>query len=479
MISFLNCLIVLFIFFQTINFLKMNKFKFLLVIFSAFILLFACSKEVEQIPANVSTELRTFNVPMPTVQNGILKFTSTQHLSDFIDETIVMDDDERIVFENSLGFTSLYRIINTNDGRDVGSTSSVSFNQPLVLNGISVYERNSIYQIVLNQYHELWVGNHIYKYIGENLCVRTTSPYVNEILDIRSNPNKIVRDNTELIDFVRDSIIKVEPRTKCQMLVRNPYEPTGNTGYVQVDLIDVDGVKHTGICGGIVTINWGDGTTSGGPNNSDVLKIWAHKYATPPLSTCITHTVTFTVEFNSSSLCSFYDICHTGSNPLVLTGTTTITICNTNSCSEPERSQDERLISSNVYNNGNNAANFYYGYDLENNWFKEPKAWGRIIHHKMKANGSGWERVAPNHKLEIRIHGTAYRGNCDDFSAVSYDETRSRRVKDFKFSLNLDANFNGVSDYHLRTDNRLFVDFKTFHLSSSTPFPQLLDFPFF
>src|SRR5690606_12541573 len=156
--------------------------------------------------------------------------------------------------------------------------------------------------------------DHIYKYVGYNFCVRTTSSNVGEILDIRSNPDKIVRDSTELIDFVRDSIIKVEKRTKCQMIVRNPFEPTGNTGYVQVDLIDLDGVKHTGICGGIVTINWGDGTTSGGPNNSSVLNVWAHQYPTPPLATCITHTVTFTVEFNSSSICSFYNKCSTGSN---------------------------------------------------------------------------------------------------------------------------------------------------------------------
>ncbi len=417
----------------------MKHLKILLAVFLFSVIFYACNKDVEKAAESEAiTELRTYNVTMPTVQNGILKFTSKQHLSDYIDETIEMDDDERVIFENSLGFTSLYSIVNVEDaGRDVGISNSLS--QPLVLNGRTVYERSSIYQTVFNHHHEIWVGDHIYKYVGDNFCVRTTSSNVGEILDIRSNPDKIVRDSTELIDFVRDSIIKVEKRTKCQMIVRNPFEPTGNTGYVQVDLIDLDGVKHTGICGGIVTINWGDGTTSGGPNNSSVLNVWAHQYPTPPLATCITHTVTFTVEFNSSSICSFYNKCSSGSAPLVLTGTTTITICNTNTCSPFEHERDEIRISENFYNNNNNAADFYLGYDLENTWFKEPKAWGRIIHfHK---DGSKWKKSKPDHRSEMRIHGTAYKGNCDDFSAESKDKTGSKKHKDFKFTLILDTSF--------------------------------------
>ncbi len=457
----------------------MKHFKILLAVLLVTVIFYACNKDVEKTTESVAlTELRTFKVPMPLVQNGILKFTSKQHLSDFIDETIVMDDDERLVFENSLGFTSLYSIITTDDnGRNVGGIGVIS-NQTMVRNGISVFERNSLYQTVFNQHHELWVGDHIYKYVGDNLSVRTTSPYVGEILDIRSNPDKIVRDNTELIDFVRDSIIIVKPRTKCQIIVRNPFEPTGNTGYVQVDLIDLDGVKHKGICGGIVTINWGDGTTSGGPNNSEVLKVWGHTYPTPPLATCITHTVTFTVEFNSSSLCSFYNKCSTGSNPLVLTGTTTITICNTNTCSPFEHSRDEIRISENFYNNNNNCADFYLGYDLENTWFKEPKAWGRIIH--FNKNGSGWKKAKPNHGTDIRIHGTAYKGNCDDFSAESKDRHSFERKKDHKFTLILDTSPSGfVPDYHLRSDNKLFIDWKVFHLSSTTPLPVTLNYPFY
>jgi hypothetical protein len=460
----------------------MKNLKFIfgsIVVIMATVFIYSCAKDsVSTVQNQESTELRVLNVQMPIVQNGILKFTSKQHLSNFIDETIVMDDDERVLFENSLGFTSLYSTVNTEiAGRDVSNTGG-SLNQPLVRNGITLFERSSIYQTVFNQHHELWVGNHIYKYVGENLCIRTTSPYVSEILDIRSNPDKIVRDNTELIDFVRDSVIIVKPRSKCQMIVRNPFEVTGTTGYVQVDLIDLDGVKHTGICGGKVTINWGDGTTSGGPNNSSVLNVWAHQYPTPPLATCITHTVTFTVEFNSSSICSFYNKCSTGSNPLILTGTTTITICNTNTCTPNEHQRDEIRISENFYNNNNNCADFYLGYDLENTWFKEPKAWGRIIH--FRKNGSGWKKSKPDHRSEIRIHGTAYRGNCDDFSSQTVEDSDDERAKDFKFVEVLDNAPSGfVADYHLRSDNKLFVDWKVFHLSSSTPLPVTLDYPFY
>ncbi|MFN8339700.1 MAG: hypothetical protein U0T36_11850 [Saprospiraceae bacterium] len=457
----------------------MNRLKFLVSVFLLGVTFYACNKDTEKsTESDAQVELRTLNVNMPTVQNGILKFTSKQHLSDFIDETISMDDDERIVFENSIGFTSLYRVINAGDnGQDVGG-SSVSLSQPLVRNGITVFERNSPYQIVFNQHHELWVGNHIYKYVGENLCVRTTSPYLTDILDIRNNPDKIVKDNTELIDFVRDSVITVKPRTACQMIVRNPYESTGTKGYVQVDLIDFDGVKHTGICGGIVTINWGDGTTTSEPNNSNVLKVWGHTYPMPPLSTCITHTVTFTVEFNSSSLCSFYNKC-SGSGPLVFTGTTTITICNPNTCTPFEDDQPETLISSNVYNNGNNAANFYYGYDLENTWFKEPKAWGRIIHHNK--DGNGWKRVKPNIRTEIHIYGTSYRGSCYNPEQEDAGNDLRRKANHIKTHILDSSSAGSVPDYYLRTDNRLFVDFRVHHLNAppASPDVQLLAFPFY
>jgi hypothetical protein len=456
----------------------MKHFKILLAAFLISVIFYACSKDVEKPSESLThAELRTFKTPIPAVQNGILKFTSKQHLSDFLDETIGMDDDERLIFENTIGFTSLYSTINTDiAGRDVSNTVG-SASQPLVRNGISIFERSSLYQTVFNQHHELWVGDHIYKYVGDNLCARTTSPHVSEILDFRTNPDKIVSDNTELIDFVRDSIIKVEPRSQCQMMVRNPFEPTGNTGYVQVELIDLEGVKHTGICGGIVTINWGDGTTSGGPNNTDVLNVWSHQYPTPPLATCITYTVTFKVEFNSSSICSFYNKCSSGSGPLILTGTTTITICNYNTCTPSEHHRDEIRISENIYNNNNNCADFYLGYDLENNWFKEPKAWGRIIHYKK--DGNVWKKSAPNFDLKMLIHGTAYRGNCDDLSANTYSKPGNGKKKDLKVTLNLDENFSGVYDYHLRTDNRLLIDWQVFHLSSTTPLPVTLNYPFY
>jgi len=36
-----------------------------------------------------------------------------------------------------------------------------------------------------------------------------------------------------------------------------------------------------------------------------------------------------------------------------------------------------------------------------------------------------------------------------------------------------------LSDYRLRTDNQLFIDWQVFHLSSTSAIPEELDYPFY
>jgi hypothetical protein len=457
----------------------MKKIKILLVLFLGVIALAmvsSCNKdELKNTSDTPSAAIRT-ETPLPTVQNGILKFTSKSHLSAFIKETISLDDDERTVLESSLGFQSLYSYV-----KDAPTFPDNTIGKEV--NGVKVYETSSPYQTVLNQYSELWVGNDIYKYVGENLVVKTTGTYVSEIIDIRNN-NGIQRDHTTLIDFTKDSVIVLKPRTTCQMILSEPFKPTGNYGYLKMTFKDSDGNIFTGVpCGGPagkLTIDWGDGSKlDGGPENTNLTDARSHRFPEPPLASCVTYTVKVKVEFSFASIGCVYQICGNGASPLVFESTMTITICNPNTCTPSEDDRAETLISTHVYNNGQNKAEFFLGYDLENTWFKEPKAWGRIKHYRL--DGSQFKKSKPNFDLKMNIHGTAFEDNCDNGSARSVSRPDHKRANDFKFEVNLDdfSQSGSVSDYHLRTDDRLYIDWQVFHLNNTTAFPEVLDFPFY
>lgn len=456
----------------------MRILKYLLGLTLFIAVISSCNKVDENISLGDMVELRSIETDMPIIQNGILKFTSKEHLSDFIDETIVLDDNERLELETSLGFTSLYSIINSDDGEYI----LPDFDEDFVVNGKRIYERNSIYQTVFNENHELWVGDEVYKYVDEGLVARSSSSYVSRLLSIRNNPQKIVQENVELIDIVRDSIIntdKVQLRSQCQMIVTNPYETPVNSGtkYLRPQLITGDGeVFDASSCGGNITIDWGDDHTDY-YTNTEVRNVRAHIYDIPSTpGECKTYTATVTIEFDENSLCAFPDMClKKWDENLVFTGYITFTVCNDARCEIPKYPEWQPYGI--VYNNGNNRADFRLGINLKNTLWNTPKAWGRIIHYKKKKGK--WKKSKPNHKLEITIHGTAYRGDCTTTAEPKYGQG-SKKTKDLKYThrITSSSSLTQWKDYYLRTDDNLFIDWKVFHLSSTTPEPVELNYPF-
>jgi hypothetical protein len=122
--------------------------------------------------------------------------------------------------------------------------------------------------MVFNQYHELWVGNIIYKLVDKRLVVRTTSAYVSEIISMRNNDG-MVREHTELIDRNTKETLPEPPvstRTKCTMSITVPFNPTPTNGgnsvyaYIKPLVINTNGNK-VNVCTGSIFINWGDGST--------------------------------------------------------------------------------------------------------------------------------------------------------------------------------------------------------------------------
>jgi hypothetical protein len=456
-------------------FLKMSyRIYFFSLILLGILFSYSCSKDSAFNTPNGLIKSRS-GFTMPTVQNGILKFTDKDHLHEYIDSFLSLDDDLRDSIEGVLGFTSLYSVIlDVNDEEVIIPQNTAD----VIINGYEVYVKDCPYQIVFNQYNELWVGDDIYKYVGDNLLVTAKSAYVSEIVDIRNN-NGIERDHTTLIDEVKDSVI-VTSRTRCEMIISEPIAPTGtygNVGYLKITLKNADGNIFTGSCGGKLTIDWGDGNTTYISENTSNVQDWrSHNYDPPGLGECEYFTVKVKLELTSNSICGFYNSCTQGFGDLVFEEEMVIKICNPHTCTPVEDEQPEIQISNNVYNSGNNRATFHLGYDLEDNWFKEPKAWGRIIHYNK--NGSSWKKSKPNHKLQMRIHGSAYEGDCEESSEREKDKTGSNKTKDLKFEINLDGT-GSLNDYHLRTDNRLYINWQVYHLSSSTALPETLNYPFY
>ena len=145
-----------------------------------FILLYLISCNKEDLRTNNSDDISEIQLRsirnMPTVVSGILKFNNKQHLSEYLDDISTLDEDQLDSLENILGYISLRSKYYQLEMLDTVWRTS----QPFIV-------ENPFDGIVFNIYHELWVGDDIYKFIDKNLIATAKSQYLNEILSIRDN----------------------------------------------------------------------------------------------------------------------------------------------------------------------------------------------------------------------------------------------------------------------------------------------------
>lgn len=449
--------------------------KFIILAFSVFmVFLSSCSKEEQLKDAETTVELRkSRDIQVPRIVNGIMKFDSKKHLSSYVQKVLPLDDSSRVSIENSLNFQSLYTLIQFEGDDDQYDSKKYD----IVRNGYKVFEKDSPYQIAMNDKNEVIVGNEYYKYVGDNLLVQVKDPTTRDIQDVRAN--KVKGLNTKLIDLSKDSTI-VTPRSGCKLIISEPFSDKYDENvYLRFNIMDFDGFIREGYCTPKITIDWGDGKKTVVKKNTGQLNdVYRHKYVLPDYGGCVDYTINVTVDFEGS-ICGDFVPC-ASSHGNVLSSSRVVKVCGPYDCTDFEERRSTELISTHIYNDGKNRAKFYLGYDMENHWFREPLAWGIIKHYRKRSSGS-WKRSAPKFASQIRIHGKAFEDNCNLSSARLIDEIDADACKTFDFTINLDEYSQSccVSDYHLRNDERLYIDWSVFHISSVAPEPQVLNYPFF
>ncbi len=447
----------------------MNKIKFLFaaVVVALFTLgIYSCAKEdLSIIPVN-NTESRTFIIPegtvlptiklMPTVVSGILKFNSKQHLREFWEDLESADEDQLNLLEQTLGFVSIRSIYN--DVNENGSTLP-NPSYPFTVD-------NPSDEIVFNQYHELWVGNDIYKLVEKRLLVRTTAAYVSEIISMRNNGG-MVREHTQLIDRNTNETLPEPPvstRTKCTLSITVPFNPTvttdGNSvyGYIKPIVIDQNG-NEVKLCGGTVSINWGDGSSLTNITG-DINYPRTHIYNVGP-GECKTFKVKVIVNLSICGLC-------TGT----IESEQNITFCSPVGCTAFEDERSETTVFTSFYGSTNqHRATFRMGYDSDDYTWHDARAWGRIIHETRQSNGS-MKKTKPGFRLLVKLHGAAYAESCTG-SRILRLEIGNEKSKDLTKMVKFDD-----INIRFRSDDDMFADFAVFGTSNTTPDLSLSVRPF-
>jgi hypothetical protein len=397
---------------------------------------------------------------MPTVVSGILKFKSKQHLREFWEDIDTASVDQLNLIEQTLEFTSLRSIYY--DVEDSGAEPINEF--PFVVN-------DPFDAMVFNQYHELWVGDDIYKFVDKRLIAKTTSDYISEIIDMRGNGG-MVRENIELLDMNTKGTLPEPPvsnRTKCTMIVTVPANPTstngGNSlyGYVQPIIIDQNG-NRVSACGGNISIDWGDGNTSFS-SNENINGIRAHVYNVGP-GECEVFMVKITLTL---TLCG---ICTEGGNQTIITSQN-INFCNPLYCTPFENSVDEKEVLRTTYASNTRLAIFKMGYNSDDYLWHDARAWGRIQHFsKNPSNGKITGLINPGFDLRIWIHGFVYSETCNG-TRNEADQRKIKKTADLENMYKLDD-----VNFRLRSDDDLYADFEVFGTSNTVPNVTLYNRPF-
>ena len=404
-------------------------------------------KNSDEKSPTTSLDLRT--PTLPTVQSGILKFSSRTELQDYFDYIETLSDTDLDTLEATLGFNSLRKYYH--DEFDIDNDFQ---------DGLPFYISDPYLSSVLNTYHEFWVGSDIYKYVEENIATKGPSTSVLDFIDMRDNGNEgILRSGLNVYDDYTNTEIFTDLRGRCAFTVVVDNLSNGEDVYVSLLGVDFNGNKVTG-CTAEYTIDWGDGSTDDYYSGNVNLKRH-HEYT---LTSGSSQIFTITVEITTI----FCSPCDDGS-PVDYDATGSYHAHNNATCS-PFEDSDDWIVDDIIYNSSSNRVIITQGYNLDDYLWHDARAWGRIEHFA-KVNNK-WKYSFPNFNLAADIHGTWYDDSC---TGSSHPENKPRKLK--KFNL-----FNQVKrddhNMHLKSNVQLFCDFQTFHLSSTIALPDLPNQPF-
>jgi hypothetical protein len=437
------------------------NFSFILVLVSMFLVI-SCNKDEINEQLDVSeAETRSKSIDLSTIRNmpsvvsGILKFNSKEHLSEFTEDIDDYDQGELESLESHLNFSSLraeYVTLENNSGdwRD---------NQSFVI-------ENPFDILVFNEFHELWVGDYIYKFVDKNLIAKTTSPYVDEIVSMRSNG--LDREHVELVDRIQKRTMPgtIKTRSTCTMDITMPFNPTevnGNQftqlfGYIKPIIVDENG-NEPSICAGTLIIDWGDGDIETF-TNAEISDARVHRYDVG-VGECKTFTVKVTASVSLCGSC-------TEDGGMSFVSENDMVFCHPITCTPFEHETGDWNVGDIVYGgvSGNEyMARFIMGYDADDYLWHDARAWGKIKHFRNVEIGAGGEFFIPSPfkvNCKITIHGAVFGETCTGQKYIVNQTSGIKNKKELKLQWKLDD-----VNFRLRSDDDLFCDFEVFNQNTT------------
>ena len=373
------------------------------------VIILACQKtDLESVdPAlrqsgNTSPMTSRTSIAMPVVQSGILKFQDQDHLWDYLDYLKEEEENYEIpsgeedaenpyldYMETILGYSSLRTSYNQKEELDENYIENLDF-----------YIGNPYYQTVFNEYHELWVGNDIYKYVGNDLLATAPNNDLTTILDMRAR-NGVFRPGVTVFNEAKQEVVTQPVAPPCFFTLEEFKDPVAPNDLVKIRIrgIDANG-NNIPFCSGTLTINWGDGIVEGPTPGS--IGIHTHQYSVP-IDNCITPNITVTFTPTSCGTCSFtmvQDIIISRCGP------------NTRRCIEG-KNNGRKVWEEYFTDNGDNFRLIgIAGYDTFQRTFRRPHIWTRLTSYKQKNNGR-WKKKSLSTGHATFLHGFVRHEVCD------------------------------------------------------------------
>lgn len=403
---------------QVMRFALRRIFIILTVLF-----LYSCEKSFDV--NSTSNERIRSRVPGVTVSQGMLKFDDTdavidylelvqeyrdEHLSDNDNSMLLADVDPGVYeLEDELGFKCLSSLYDELEYDDYEFRSNARSN-------LDIYLGDPDLQLILNQAHEVWIEDTIYKVIANYKYYKIVGADLGVLQSIRADPEEPTVDTNTILSYFNDNVLPIKFRSVCSVFlefVKKP--PTSGLSprvYVNLKMIDQDG-NISNCSAGDVTIDWGDGSS---PTVTDD-GIISHAYSVSPNST-ETFTIQASLDLVISSFCLECDEgIYTAPN---------VTYTVTNNLCRSDMTDEQLLLATYFVANGKEwKVQGFGGQQPKYVFLSDRKVWGEIFLYQKNNNGN-YKRKRPDISSFISVEGESYsEEDClEDEDAYSVNEQK-------------------------------------------------------
>jgi hypothetical protein len=293
--------------------------------------------------------------------------------------------------EDDLGFKCLSSLYDELEYDDYEFRSNARSN-------LDIYLGDPDLQLILNQAHEVWIEDTIYKVIANYKYYKIVGADLGVLQSIRSDPEEPTVDTNTMLSYFNDNVLPIKFRSVCSVFLEFFREPSisglSPKVYVNLKMVDQDG-NISNCNAGDVTIDWGDGSS---PTVSDG-GILSHTYTVGANST-ETFTIQASLDLVIPAFCLECDEgIYTAPNVLY---TITNNLCRTDVT-------DKQLLPSSYFvaNGKEWKVQGFGGHQPHYLLLIDRKIWGDIFLNQKNNNGN-YKRKRPYISCLVSVEGESY-----------------------------------------------------------------------